>query len=373
MPAAFGRISGNQLRILSFRGVDTWTARDVFPARLTQTGPAPKGIEAGPLRLFRKASWQLFRFLYFQLVVAVWRPDVVHIWFDERPLGLVRLAVRGRRAVFIKHVHDAYSHDVSRRSGTWSCYERLEVNRANYLTTFSEYVKTIVCERFGAPEAKVVVVDMFPEDVGETSQFASPAEYENGHSDDHEVSEKIKVLVFGTLRRNKGIDLVVAALRKIPDSIAIDVHIAGRVASDIDESLLECLRSDDRVTLELCSVTDERKRELFAKSHYILLPYHDFFGESAVLRDAIAYQRVPICSDLPQFSFVSSSGIGVQFRSGDSDALAEIFIDIASGRIDSSEFVGPLSLVSDSNSPDITALKLTEIYQRILLDRSQEN
>jgi glycosyltransferase involved in cell wall biosynthesis len=101
------------------------------------------------------------------------------------------------------------------------------------------------------------------------------------------------VLFFGTLRRNKGIDVLLDAIRQLRALPDVRFRIAGRGAPEVEKSLLSAARLDRRIEAELGVISDERKYELFRSATLVVLPYTSFTSQSGVLGDAYAH-RVPV-------------------------------------------------------------------------------
>ena len=101
-------------------------------------------------------------------------------------------------------------------------------------------------------------------------------------------------LMFGTLRINKGIPVLLEALRSIGDGADFDVIVAGGQGdSELEARLVEAARRLPRLKVEVGYVSKERKRELFTTASLAVLPYTRFHSQSGVLADAYAY-RVPL-------------------------------------------------------------------------------
>jgi glycosyltransferase involved in cell wall biosynthesis len=101
------------------------------------------------------------------------------------------------------------------------------------------------------------------------------------------------VLFFGTLRRNKGIGVLLDAIRQLRGLNDVRFRIAGRGASEVEQSLRNAGGGDRRIQVEIGVISDERKNELFRSATLVVLPYTSFTSQSGVLGDAYAH-RIPV-------------------------------------------------------------------------------
>ena len=99
-------------------------------------------------------------------------------------------------------------------------------------------------------------------------------------------------LLFGTLRHNKGIDVLLEALTLLGSDLQADVLIAAHGARANELRLSECAATLPNVEVGLGFTTQSAKR-LFLAASCVVLPYTSFHSQSAVLADAYAY-RVPV-------------------------------------------------------------------------------
>ena len=140
------------------------------------------------------------------------------------------------------------------------------------------------------------------------------------------------VLFFGSLRRNKGLDVLLAALN-ILDREDVRCVIAGAA----DDATYQRLRaavasSSSEIRLELGHVTDERKWELFDAASVVVLPYTAFESQSGVLADAYAARRPVVVTDVGALGdAVRQDGTGVVVTPRDPRALADGLREVLSG------------------------------------------
>lgn len=95
-----------------------------------------------------------------------------------------------------------------------------------------------------------------------------------------------KILVFGMLRRNKRILESIAAMDLLPDSLPVQLKIAGAPHAEDGAYWADCeaaiVASRKTVDVELGFVAEERVAEIIAESDALLLPYEEFNSQSGV-------------------------------------------------------------------------------------------
>jgi glycosyltransferase involved in cell wall biosynthesis len=100
------------------------------------------------------------------------------------------------------------------------------------------------------------------------------------------------------LRRNKGIDTLLAAIDALRDHTQYRFVFAGRGFADVEAAIDAAAVRDARITFERGYVTADRKRELYLGADLIVLPYTEFGSTSGVLADAYAYRVPSVVADV---------------------------------------------------------------------------
>ena len=137
--------------------------------------------------------------------------------------------------------------------------------------------------------------------------------------------DKTIFLFYGGPYRRKGLPLAVEAMLGLPlDCCALllcvgeqpqDEVLSRKLASLSERGLAHCLG---------WRVDNEEEKTAFAACDFVLLPYLQHFGSSAVLARAAGAGRIAIVSDEGLIGRrVRDHGLGMLFASGDADALRE--------------------------------------------------
>lgn len=232
--------------------------------------------------------------------------DVVHYHYPNRftdgwsrPPGL-----------WVLSVHDVFPH----QSRLGDAIERRVLGRLyrrpHGLIVHHEWIRDELIDQFGIEESRIRVVphQVFPVD--------DPCE--RSRPDDGPPI----VLFFGALRQNKGLDVLLDAIRSLPED-SLRLHIAGRGDALLERTAAEAAASMPNVTAEVGFVTPERKAELFRRCSVVALPYTSFASQSGVLHDAYGHWRPVVVTDVGALGpTVRHDGTGVVVPPRQVDELA---------------------------------------------------
>lgn len=146
-----------------------------------------------------------------------------------------------------------------------------------------------------------------------------PAELKNAV-----VPGKVNFLMFGQLRKTKGVDYIVGAMKYLQDNEAVNVVIAG---SD-KAKLLQGWSAPDNVKLVLRYITEEEENFLFCNCDVVLIPYKEVY-QSGVMETIVNFRKPAILSDIRAFrdfhrNYPSFSKI---FKPATCEALAQTMIE----------------------------------------------
>ncbi len=146
-------------------------------------------------------------------------------------------------------------------------------------------------------------------------------------------SGRKRVLLFGTLKAYKGIDLMVAAcLKQWSAGQNFELAFAGNAFVDFTP-LIETIRSagfGDRLVVDLGFLTEQRLDAHIRAADILAFPYRAIEASGALMA-ALHYGKAIVASDVPSFWELNSRSAGqalALFRSGDADALARTLGDL---------------------------------------------
>jgi glycosyltransferase involved in cell wall biosynthesis len=135
----------------------------------------------------------------------------------------------------------------------------------------------------------------------------------------YKIGKKKRILSFGFITSDKGIDLLCKAAPLLRD---FEIVISGTLnpyAQEKQKEFLESIKDYDKrnVNIKFINrfVSEKEKEELFISSDFVVLPYR-IIEQSAVLTEVWSYQKIPICSDVPSFrEEIGKDQFGVLFES----------------------------------------------------------
>ncbi len=271
---------------------------------------AVRGTEPAPLP---NRIWRNLRFfgLHFLRQLSLCAPgDVFHVQFPLYfPVGLFSFLVakmRGSRVVFT--AHDPIPHK-------WLLPEPLRViergtlslayHLSDVIIVHNEADRQLLVEEFGQPPAKISVVPHGPLALGAATHPFKAGEF-------------LELLLFGSIREDKGIHLAVEAVHRLHVlGKPVRLTIAGAVANAREAEYWEhckalIAQAGDCIEVQERFLAENEIAALIADCHAMLLPYTGGNSESGVAAVALANQRAIIARNVGGLStLLSAADLGV--------------------------------------------------------------
>lgn len=273
--------------------------------------------------------------------------DLVHLLFINRFTDAAVLR-RRRNCVMVISVHDVLPH----RSRSQSLERQLlsyEYRRTDHIVVHHEWVRDRLHQLFPrtAP-VHVVPLQVPPPRPSSTVEDQEPF-----------------VLCFGTLRENKGIDVLLQAMERTRGDWRL--VIAGRGDGAIEARVRQAAARDGRILAEIGWVTPERKSELYRQASMVVLPYTGFESQSAVLHDAYGHGVPVIATDVGALGpSVREDRTGWVVDTRDADMLARA-LDLAMGEPDlRGDFATNALAIARQRHPSEIGRALRELYGTLL-------
>lgn len=142
---------------------------------------------------------------------------------------------------------------------------------------------------------------------------------------------KVNLLFFGNVAGNKRLDLLINAVKNLPDFIKNKIHlnICGNCKYD-KEYFEEAIKGERNISAYFKRIPDDEIPELFTKSSFLVLPYQDV-AQSGPHMIAYNYNLPVIASDLEGFSERIENGInGFLFKVNNTNSLINTLVKVAS-------------------------------------------
>ncbi len=136
---------------------------------------------------------------------------------------------------------------------------------------------------------------------------------------------KVNLLFFGNVLANKRLDLLIDAVKHLPENIRNKVHlnICGNCKSNKDAFLAQ-IGDCDSISVYFKRIPDGEIPELFTKHQFLMLPYQDV-AQSGPHMIAYAYNLPVIASDIDGFSErIEDEVNGFLFKVGDKQSLIDV-------------------------------------------------
>ena len=153
-----------------------------------------------------------------------------------------------------------------------------------------------------------------------------------------ELPDRRIVLMFGFIRRGKGIDVAIKAMKQIRDSLPNTIMLIAGTPQDREgmiylRELLKLttqLSLDDHVRFDTEFIPEERVHIYFSAASAILFPYTESVGASGPIHNYAGYGIPIVAADVGYHMRESIGGNILLFKTGDSKSLAKKLEEILS-------------------------------------------
>jgi glycosyltransferase involved in cell wall biosynthesis len=251
------------------------------------------------------------------------RPDITAVHFQEWTPWLAawmfeRIRKMGKQVFYTVHNIVPHRYPAFVPKPLMNHWIRRACNRANGLFVHTGQLAQQLAEFLGEPHPPIYVT---PHGVWSVS------ERERGASTEERLSWK-RLLFFGAIRRNKGVDLLLRAAPLLKD---FSITIAGEPLERVyfHNEVLPLVRrlQADGLKIELRDqfLPEEGIGPLFAWHSAVVLPYtQQFTAQSGVVFLALAYELPVVASEAGGLhELMREHEIGTTFQGGAPEALAE--------------------------------------------------
>ena len=243
-------------------------------------------------------------------VVTSGNVDIVHLGFLNRFTDLITVRRLSGTVPLLVTIHDVVPHNT--RLPEWAQTPLLTAiyKSCGSILVHHEDVKAELVSTFPVDPARVSVVPL----------WATP----HWTSDEPRTLGAPPVVLFqGSLRKNKGVDVLLDAIGRLADS-DLRFVIAGRGDAGVEERVRAAAAANDRLTAEIGWVTPERKQELLVGCDLVVMPYTSFASQSAVLHDAYGAHVPVVGTEVGALgASIRADGTGRSVEPSDAVGLAE--------------------------------------------------
>jgi len=279
--------------------------------------PAPANELWDHSTRLRRAKVALNRARFRHRAISSGDFDVVHLhtfnmFTDWLALRLLRRP--GRPLVL--SIHNVRPHDQRGPRVLETLLHRAGYLVPDRLIVAHETLRTRVAKEFRIPPTRISVVPL-------------PSPVVDQRSDDP-VTDPKELLFFGTLRKNKGIDVLLDAITAIPTEEPVVFRFAGRGDADLEALVSRRAAVDPRIHAEIGWITPERQAELYARAWAVVVPYLPAFAaQSGTVRVAYSFGTPVLASDTGALGeTIRQDGSGWLARPGDPADLARRMLEV---------------------------------------------
>ncbi|AKL74381.1 glycosyltransferase [Actinobacteria bacterium IMCC26256] len=289
--------------------------------------------------------------------------DVAHIIYLNPFVDWLALRSLARRVPLVSTVHDVTPHQRRMPTRVERSILAREYANAGTIVVHHEWVGERLSSEFDVDPARINYIPL--------PVLPPPPIVDDGVDDDGVdrggVDDGVpEILFFGTLRRNKGVEVLLNAVRLLPTELQFRLVIAGRGFAEVEQLVRDAASRDKRIVAEVGYATAERKAALYARCSVNVLPYTSFESQSAVLQDAYANSVPLIVSDVGALgSTVRSEGTGWVVPPSDAKALAEAIIESLRDDPAAKQAGANMAKVAAQRTPALVGASLRRLYEEV--------
>lgn len=282
------------------------------------------------------------------------RPEIVHVMFLNYFTDLALVPRLTRSATLLTTVHDVIPHQ-SRlpRPIESRLLRRLYHNCGHVITTHGTLARRLE-EEFAVDPRDISVVPLAVYSPTSPTPRRFPRD------------RPLRALFFGTLRRNKGLDLLLEAVRALEARTDFELLVAGQAPNPGEQRVvMDSVRGLRSVSTEIRWISPERKREIYKDADLVVLPYRQFGSQSGVLHDAYAYGLPVVVTDVGALGdTVRADATGWVVGRAEAIPIAETLQVVLTSPTEYELASAQAVNVASTQTPRAVATRLLDVYNR---------
>ncbi|EMS80854.1 glycosyltransferase family 4 protein [Desulfotignum phosphitoxidans] len=334
----------------------------LHPSKEALEDPTFKKIDTRNLTVSTLLTW--YNPLSWIKAGMTMKTDVFHAQWWSLPtlpavISMIYLAKRKKIPVIVT-VHNVMPHE---GSVLFDWASRLIFQLADHLIVHTKHnKKTLICQY----QIHANLISVIPH--GPLTVFKTGIQNFRQH---RQISEKEKiVLFFGTIRRYKGLDILIHALSKVKKTLPARLVIAGSLWEPWDryENLIRHLSLADDVIKLIGYVPSDQVGALFSAADLVVLPYTHFDSQSGVGAAAIAFHVPMIVTDTGGLPDLVADPECV-VPCSDSNLLAEKIVNVLSNETLQKKLKNDARKIEKMMSWERIADQTLSLYHQVLDDR----
>lgn len=345
---------GDSIAVHAVEGRIDRVERDAHRCEVVDSLPAVgTHRERSPAWLASRASTYLGRVRSRRALVESGAFDVAHVFYLNYFTDGLSLRSLARRVPLVSTVHDVVPHQSRVPRALERALLARQYRAAGTIVVHHERVRDRLLSEFDVDPGRVELVHhwVIPSEPRPRVRPGDPA----------------TVLFFGTLRRNKGVAVLLDAISRLRDLPDVRFVVCGGGAPEIEESVRAAATADPRVTAEIGYASAGRKHELYESADLVVLPYTEFASQSGVLHDAYSRHAPVLVTEVGALGeTVREDGTGWVVPPGDAGALSDAIVAALADPVALQAASRAAADVAAARHPRVIGAAFREVYARAI-------
>jgi glycosyltransferase involved in cell wall biosynthesis len=260
-----------------------------------------------------------------------------------------------RRLPVVATVHDVRPHvsKLPTRVETALLRRLYGAGATDRLVVFHEVLREELISDFGVDAARVTVIPI-------------PIDGRDARLRECQPVERPFVLLFGRLRANKGVRILLRAARTLDRDPGFDLRIAGGGDPALEAEVRNAAAAQPWIHGEIGWVSPDRMAQLHSTASMIVLPYTTFHSQSAVLADAYRYRVPLVVTDVGAIGpTVRDDETGWVVPPNDADALADVIANAMRSLLAGEDRAAALDAAATRHDPKSVGPILRAVYDDV--------
>lgn len=328
--------------------------------------PSSQQSSSGKAKRVVKAFEGLINYTILLIYVLINRPAVIHFqWFPFLEFSSVEVPyVRLLKCLLpktkiVQTIHNVFPHAMMGQEAKREKYRNRMMGMdkgIDHNIVHTESTANEVERLFNIDKNRITVI---PHGIFKPN-------YELGQHEFIAENEKKTIIFYGVNRRNKGADILIDAVRQLPDEYKkqVRVLIAGKTSKEYLKEL-QAKVGDADVTFRPTFIPNNDLYEMIENADYIALPYREI-SQSGVLLLAMYFRKPLVISDLPSFrETLKGFTPDMFFETENAESMSELIKRMLGGGIDTQKELRVIESLNEEYSWENSASKTVAIYKQL--------
>ena len=331
--------------------------------KLLSLVPTSYQSDSGKIKRLVKAIEGAANYMVLLIYILFKRPSVIHFqWFpfmefSSFEIPVVRMIRRlSRKSKIVLTIHNVFPHGANeiQRNKYKQRFLKMDALIDHYIV-HTESTAMEVNHVYGLKDYRVSIV---PHGIFKPNYQLNKTAVTQ--------KEKKTIIFYGVNRRNKGGDILIDAVRQLPEEYRNNVKVvmAGKTSESYLKELQEKAKGFD-VVFKPTYIPDQELYQMIDDADYIALPYREI-SQSGVLLLALYFRKPLLISDLPSFRETLKGFMPEMFfENGKADEMGKLIVRVLSGDIDIQKELQVIEQLNTRYSWENSASKTVAIYNQL--------